>query len=483
MADDVCLSIRFVPAVAEKVASILYSRQDDRGAELKRLLGDLHAFVQSLRFEVTTTGAATMCIRGSAERFDAAFKTALPPGGWSSRGFAVVDQQALDRVAARLPAFIQSIALQQSFGDLATTVGNWPPPAPAATCLSLLGQVPEFLGADKVQGQRFDGTGVTVMIFDSDFAFDHRFFLEREADCKEREAVTSPGAVGPGPTPRGHGTAMAALVLACAPRARVVGMKLRNGVLLEGLNAALDASQGPLPDIMSISLARDMCDRATNTCWTKLPPDLEHIAAEINMAVVQGITVVAGTGNGDYGFPAAMKQVIAVGGVHVDPADTTSLSVWDGGSAFRCKITAGDCKNRFVPDVCGLAGNDRGAYIVLPVPPLSTFEQQFPLTPGAAPGTGWALFSGTSAATAEVAGVCALILQKQPGLAPRKVKSVLCNTARTVALGNASELSNLPIVPGLGAGAERAAGFGLVDAFAAWSKADDPAATRSPPVP
>jgi hypothetical protein len=83
---------------------------------------------------------------------------------------------------------------------------------------------------------------------------------------------------------------------------------------------------------------------------------LEHIAAEINMAVAQGITVVAGTGNGDYGFPGAMKQVIAVGGVHIDPADTTSLAVWDGGSAFRCKITAGDCANRFVPDVCGLAG-------------------------------------------------------------------------------------------------------------------------------
>ena len=482
MADDVCLSIRFVPAVAEKVAAIAYSRKDDRAAELTRLLRDLHAFVRSLGFEVTTTGATTMCIRGSAARFKEAFRTAAPPGGWSSRGFAVVDQQALDEVAARLPGFIQSIALQQSFGDLATTVGNWPPPAPDATSLNLRGEVPEFLGAKAVHGQQLDaGKNVTVMIFDSDFATDHRFFLEVEASFEVREAVVTPG---PRPnTPTGHGTAMAAIVLAIAPRVHVVGMKLRNGVLLEGLNAALDASQASFPDIMSISLAKDMCDRATKTPWTQLPTDLEHIAAEINLAIAHGIAVVAGTGNGDYGFPAAMKQVIAVGGVHVDPANPTSLSAWEGGSAFRCEITAGDCQNRFVPDVCGLAGNDRGAYIVLPVPPLSSFEQNFPLVPGTPAGTGWALFSGTSAATAQVAGICALVLQQHPGLAPRKLKNILCNTARDVTVGNASALSNLSQATGLAAagGSDRAAGFGLVDAFVAWSKANDSAAERTPP--
>ena len=120
MADDVCLSIRFVPGVAEKVAAIVYGSQPDRAAQVDRLLGDLHAFVRSHGFEVTTTGAATMCIRGSAERFEAAFQTAAPPDGWASQGFSVVDQKALDAVAARLPGFIQSIALQQSFGDLAT---------------------------------------------------------------------------------------------------------------------------------------------------------------------------------------------------------------------------------------------------------------------------------------------------------------------------------------------------------------------------
>ena len=480
MADDVCLSIRFVPGVAAKVAAIVYKRQHDRAEQLDRLLVDLHAFIRGLGFEVTTTGATTMCVRGSAEAFKKAFGIDAPSAGWASRGFAVVDQRALDAVAARLPGFIQDIALQQSFSDL-STVGDWPPPAPSAMSLSLLGQVPALLGADAVHDQEFDGTGVTVMVFDSDFAFDHRFFLEQEASCEEREAVATAGGATVGP-PRGHGTAMAALILAIAPRAHVVGMRLRNGVLLEGLNAALEA-QGPLPQIMSISLAKDMCDRKTSVCWTQLPPDLQHIAAEINLAVVQGVTVVAGTGNGDYGFPAAMKQVIAVGGVHVDPADTTSLSAWDGGSAFRCKITSGDCKNRFVPDVCGLAGNDRGAYIVLPVPPNSTFEQDFPLTPATPPGTGWALFSGTSAATAAVAGVCALVLQKQPGLAPRKLKNVLCNTARNVTVGNASELSNLPNATGLAATGvpDRAAGFGLVDAFAAWSKASEPAAALSPP--
>ena len=247
---------------------------------------------------------------------------------------------------------------------------------------------------------------------------------------------------------------MAALVLAVAPRAEIVGMKLRNKVLLEGIDTALALSQNERPHIFSISLTQDMCDRDSGSGRRHLldspPRDLEHIADELSLAVARGITVVTGSGNGDYGFPAAMKQVVAVGGAQVDPDREESRSVWDGGSAFMSKITVGDCKDRFVPDVCGLAGMERGAYIVLPVPPNSFYEQGFPLAPGAPAGSGWALFSGTSAATAQVAGVCALVLQHRPGLRPRQVKNLLCSTARDVTDGNASEMSNLPNREGAG---------------------------------
>ena len=74
-----------------------------------------------------------------------------------------------------------------------------------------------------------------------------------------------------------------------------------------------------------------------------------------------------------------------------------------------------------------------------------------------------------------MAGVCALVLQQRPGLRPRQVKNLLCNTARDVIDGNASKLSNLPNREGLAAatGPEDADGFGLVDAFEAVQRAND----------
>jgi subtilisin family serine protease len=246
-------------------------------------------------------------------------------------------------------------------------------------------------------------------------------------------------------------------------------------------------SQAERPHIFSISLTQDMCDRdpgfASGTCWTRLPRDFEHIGDELALAVSNGITVVAGSGNGDYGFPAAMKQVIAVGGAEVDPSQAQPPKVWSEGSAFSSKITEGDCADRFVPDICGLAGGDRGAYIVLPVPPGSEYEREFPLSPALPAGSGWALFSGTSAATAQVAGVCALILQQRPDLEPRHLRNLLRNTAREVAEGKASRFSNLPDREGLAATAgsrDDADGFGLVDAFEAVESVNDLAALAQP---
>ena len=485
MAEEVCLSIRFASRVVDKLASVVYGDHTDRRGQMRELLREALEFVRRLGFSVTTTGAATMCIRGTSAQFSRAFNTAPPIGGWSARGFDVVDQRALDAIARQLPGVIEDIALQRSFRE--TAVGTWPPPPPGAGHLGLLEQVPKLLGADRAHAMAVDGAGVRVMVFDSDFAFDHRYFLEREANCTERLAVTT-RPLGPDDPPTGHGTAMAALVLAVAPRAEIVGMKLRNKVLLEGIDTALALSQNERPHIFSISLTQDMCDRESGdpdrgTCWTRLPRDLEHIADELSLAVARGITVVTGSGNGDYGFPAAMKQVVAVGGAQVEPDREEARSVWDGGSAFKSKITVGDCKDRFVPDVCGLAGRERGAYIVLPVPPNSFYEQRFPLAPDAPAGSGWALFSGTSAATAQVAGVCALVLQQRPGLRPRQVKNLLCNTARDVIDGNASKRSNLPNREGLAAatGPEDADGFGLVDAFEAVQRANDAAATDDRP--
>jgi subtilisin family serine protease len=79
------------------------------------------------------------------------------------------------------------------------------------------------------------------------------------------------------------------------------------------------------------------------------------------------------------------------------------------------------------------------------------------------------VFSGTSAAAPQLAGVRALLLAKNPGLTASDLKNVLRASARDVVLGAANPASNedrggMPA----GTGADGATEAGLVDAFAAW---------------
>jgi subtilisin family serine protease len=89
---------------------------------------------------------------------------------------------------------------------------------------------------------------------------------------------------------------------------------------------------------------------------------------------------------------------------------------------------------------------------------------------GTKPKDGWATFSGTSAAAPQLAGVCALLLQKNPGLTPAEVKAVLRRTCRDVINGTANDASNEGVPVTAGTGTDGATGTGLVDAFAAWQQ-------------
>ena len=73
---------------------------------------------------------------------------------------------------------------------------------------------------------------------------------------------------------------------------------------------------------------------------------------------------------------------------------------------------------------------------------------------------GWAAFSGTSAATPQVAGVCALIKQACARLTPPQVRDILMSTARDVTTGtNHPNFGNTAVV-----GPDNATGNGLVGA-------------------
>ena len=92
-----------------------------------------------------------------------------------------------------------------------------------------------------------------------------------------------------------------------------------------------------------------------------------------------------------------------------------------------------------MPDVCGLTGKavnisgDKAPSIMLPVQAGAQLDAIAPST--GSDTDGWGLFSGTSAACPQIAGICALMLEKDPTLTPAEVKDKLIKSARDVTKG------------------------------------------------
>jgi subtilisin family serine protease len=203
-----------------------------------------------------------------------------------------------------------------------------------------------------------------------------------------------------------------------------------------------------------------------------LPNSLAALEAEIQLAVARNIIVIISAGNGQFSFPGMMRDVISAGGVFVDKSGAMQASNY--ASAFHSKIYAG----RSVPDFCGLVGLlPHANYIMAPIPPGSEIDHETSVPDDGLPGDGtndhdgWGVFSGTSAAAPQLAGVCALLLEKNPGLTPSDIKSVLRRTARGVTTGAGNPSSSDDGIGELaGPGDTGAAGAGLVDAMAAWKQ-------------
>lgn len=166
-----------------------------------------------------------------------------------------------------------------------------------------------------------------------------------------------------------------------------------------------------------------------------------------------------------------MPDVIAVGGVYAGEqlaGDDFDLQASDYASSFDSVIYPG----RHVPDVCGLVGmQPRAIYVMLPVEPGDTIDAglaggPFPHNDETLPDDGWAVISGTSAASPQVAGVCALLKQAQPGLPPSLVKAILRASARDVTKGQGSDTCGVILLAG--EGHDGATGAGLVDAKVAY---------------
>ena len=336
--------------------------------------------------------------------------------------------------------------------------------------LRVPGDVSMVINAARVHREGVTGKGVRVAMIDSGFAHNHPYFQEHGFNSSVALASGASHADRDG---NGHGTGESANLLAIAPDAIFIGVKLDNedsqvgASVLEGFQEALNHS----PQVISVSLGYDLCptdflgNRTSNQHLTSLPNGLKALEAEIQAAVANGVVVVFSAGNGHVSFPGMMPVVISAGGVYVDVDGAMRAS--DYASAFDSRIYPG----RHVPDCCGLVGlaANHADYVMLPIQPGCEIDERNAQHDGTAPDDGWGVFSGTSAAAPQLAGVCALLLAANPSLTPADVKQVIRRTCRDVTEGSANPASNEDR-GGMqaGPGADGATGAGLVDAFAAF---------------
>lgn len=392
-------------------------------------------------FTVTHIGKFTISAACPAEKFEAFFSTKitehappepeLAPAGYMMRApekgapWEIPAVDDLNRLIER--AYIQH--------DPIMFAGERPVPPfwNDKFRLRVPNDVAQIMNATPVHRQGVTGQGVRVVMADTGF-YHHPYFVEQGYNFL---AVTAPDALDHTSDSNGHGTGECANLFATASGINFIGVKMNNPTL--AIKTAVDLR----PQIMTNSWGYSV-DRP----GTSMPNWLKPLYLAVLDAVAQGITVCFSAGNGHFGFPGSMPEVISVGGVVVD--DKLAYSATDYSSGFKSTWFPG----RETPDVCGLCGTLPTAdYIVLPVQANAGSERQ----------DGWGAFSGTSAASPMVAGVCALLKQADPSLGPVEIKNLLKFTARDITVGTNAHGRQA------GPGPDGATGYGLVDAARAYA--------------
>lgn len=441
-------------------------------------------------FKVTNRGSMSISVRGTREQFERVFGTELKrfdvdrAQPYAFHSFYYPPQGAPWNPDPEVASLIDDAYIQWPHIYMATPVPvparmparphlpSTKPPQVNYFHLDVPNGVASYINGSRVHAAGTTGKGVRVVMVDTGFAHTlHPFF---GANGYRSSVDLAPNAINDKTDPNGHGTGESANVFSIAPGATFIGVKVEHdgdpqggASMLEGFQTALQHN----PQVISISMGYDLRD--ANGQVSELPNSLAALEAEIQSAIASGIVVVFSAGNGHFSFPGMMPDVISAGGTYVDQDGNMQAS--DYASAFESKIYPG----RHVPDFCGLVGmQPHASYIMLPVPAGCEIDREVSNPgdgnpgDGTTPVDGWGVFSGTSAAAPQLAGVCALLLEKNPKLSPADIKAVLRRSARDVTDGHANPASSDDMQTPMpaGAGDDGATGAGLVDAYAAWQQ-------------
>jgi subtilisin family serine protease len=387
----------------------------------------IKVYPDSTRFIVSATG--------TANQFQDLFSTKLTryrrdtgkSGNLISHEFCSIDPNAPAANTKKLPDALLIIPVEPT-----CEMSEIPPPARSFHLRHPVDIAIQTRAAQvhrkSIKGQRATGSGIRIAMIDTGF-YPHPFYAgngyklaaDRAAD------VNTPATVDA----MGHGTRNAVNIFSCAPDAEVIGIKKGPNPIL-----ALNRAAAHSPNVITCSWGYERPEELVVS-----DKDLPLRLTILHLIRSKIAVVFSGGNNGEISFPAMMPEVIAVGGVAVDKS--ANLSAWDGGSSYVSRVFA----NRAVPDLCGLASN-----MALPVSPETDIS-----------GSSWEIQAGcTSAATPQIAGVIALLLQKNPKLLPEEVKAILCKTAQDVQKGRTASKDRAVKKNDLATGA------GLVDALKAW---------------
>ncbi|MFX1537065.1 MAG: S8 family serine peptidase [Promethearchaeota archaeon] len=307
----------------------------------------------------------------------------------------------------------------------------------------------ETINVAPLWAKDLDGSGVKLGILDTGISPLHRditvvenySFTGKEYDFTIEDIEDTPGEDN-----NGHGTHVAGIAAGSglssngeyrgvAPGVSLYNLKCMNyggSGTFASIIAAIDKAVELNLDIISLSLG-----------WGSLQQD-NPINLAVDMAVENGVTVVAGAGNDGPNYytvssPGSAQRAITVG------SSTINKSL----SSFSSRGPSLD--NRVVPDILA-PGSD--IISCLSENSLTNFALQSlspaPILSGNLPNSNYVIFSGTSMSTPAVSGTVALLKQAYQDATPDTLRAAIVESANTI---------NEP---------ELAEGAGLLDAEAAW---------------
>jgi len=240
---------------------------------------------------------------------------------------------------------------------------------------------PEKLGATEAH-RLATGSGVIVAVIDSGVDPNHPDLAGAIADSYDATSAERP---------HPHGTGMAGAI---ASRGNVLGIAPGAELLtVRAFSANSGSAEGTTLNIIKgLDWAAEKGARIVNMSFAGPPdPRLREALAKAN---AKGIVLIAAAGN----------------------AGPTSPPLYPAANPGVIAVTATDASDAL------FSGANRGQYIAVAAPGVDV------LVP--APDAGYQLTTGTSVAAAEVSGVVALLIERNPGLTPKDVRRILMRTAK-----------------------------------------------------